>query len=144
MRSLFWFLLWFVMSWKASRRSSCLYHVRTRRHVFQNFKGVVTHLETRTSKQTGMQFDILVKVDMSRQNLLLLIRSLRQSASLGGVTLLADNSVNIKGNSSECAINRKWNKLRWNSRHRPKFFRTLWFGDWVVSQPLGRRHNSVS
>ncbi|PNF30241.1 Tyrosine 3-monooxygenase [Cryptotermes secundus] len=62
----------------------------------ENFKGAVTHLETRTSKQMGMQFDILVKVDMSRQNLLLLIRSLRQSASLGGVTLLADNSVSIK------------------------------------------------
>jgi tyrosine 3-monooxygenase len=66
-------------------------------HVFQNFKGTVTHLETRASKQLGMQFDILVRVDMSRQNLLLLIRSLRQSASLGGVTLLTDNSVSIKG-----------------------------------------------
>lgn len=62
----------------------------------ENFKGAVTHLETRASKQTGMQFDILVNVDMSRQNLLLLIRSLRQSASLGGVTLLTDNSVSIK------------------------------------------------
>jgi hypothetical protein len=37
---------------------------------------------------------------MSRKNLLLLIRSLRQSASLAGVTLLADNSVNIKGESA--------------------------------------------
>ncbi|GFG28174.1 hypothetical protein Cfor_07826 [Coptotermes formosanus] len=62
----------------------------------ENFKGTVTHLETRASKQQGIQFDILVRVDMSRQNLLLLIRSLRQSASLGGVTLLADNSVSIK------------------------------------------------
>jgi hypothetical protein len=79
------------------------------RHMFQNFKGAVTHLETRASKQMGMQFDILVKVDMSRQNLLLLIRSLRQSASLGGVTLLADNSVSIKGKSAECASNLKWN-----------------------------------
>jgi hypothetical protein len=61
----------------------------------------VTHLETRAAKQPGIQFDILVRVDMSRQNLLLLIRSLRQSTSLGGVTLLADNSVNIKGESPE-------------------------------------------
>lgn len=61
----------------------------------------MTHLETRASKQAGIQFDILVRVDMSRQNLLLLIRSLRQSASLGGVTLLADNSVSIKGESKE-------------------------------------------
>lgn len=58
------------------------------------------HLESRPSKTEGMQYDILVKVDMSRQNLLLLIRSLRQSASLGDVTLLADNSVSVKGMSS--------------------------------------------
>ena len=63
----------------------------------ENYKGTVTHLETRESKEPGMQFDILVRVDMSRQNLLLLIKSLRQSASLAGVTLLADNSVSIKG-----------------------------------------------
>jgi hypothetical protein len=81
------------------------------RHMFQNFKGSVTHLETRASKQVGMQFDILVKVDMSRQNLLLLIRSLRQSSSLGGVTLLADNSVSIKGKSRGGASNRKRNML---------------------------------
>ncbi|RZF46215.1 hypothetical protein LSTR_LSTR013848 [Laodelphax striatellus] len=58
----------------------------------ENFKGTVAHLETRPSKAEGMNFDILVRVDMSRQNLLLLIRSLRQSASLGEVTLLAENS----------------------------------------------------
>jgi hypothetical protein len=75
--------------------------------VFQNFKGTVTHLETRVSKQAGMQFDILVRVDMSRQNLLLLIRSLRQSASLAGVTLLADNSVSIKGESN-CQTRGLW------------------------------------
>lgn len=62
----------------------------------ENFKGTVTHLETRSSKQTGTQFDVLLRVDMSRQNLLLLIRSLRQSASLTGVTLLAEDNVSIK------------------------------------------------
>lgn len=63
----------------------------------ENFKGIVVHLETRPSKTEGMQFDILLRLDMSRQNLLLLIRSLRQSASLGEVSLLADNSVSVKG-----------------------------------------------
>uniref|UniRef100_A0A1B6CUP6 Tyrosine 3-monooxygenase n=1 Tax=Clastoptera arizonana TaxID=38151 RepID=A0A1B6CUP6_9HEMI len=62
----------------------------------ENFKGTVAHLESRPSKEPGMQFDILIKVDMTRQSLLLLIRSLRQSATLGGVTLLADNSMSIK------------------------------------------------
>ncbi|XP_012269076.2 tyrosine 3-monooxygenase isoform X1 [Athalia rosae] len=62
----------------------------------ENFKGVVEHLESRPSKKEGMQFDVLVKVDMNRQSLLQLIRNLRQSSSLGGVSLLADNSVSIK------------------------------------------------
>lgn len=62
----------------------------------ENFKGTVTHVESRTSKKEGLQFDVLVKVDMTRQSLLQLIRNLRQSSALDGVTLLADNSVSIK------------------------------------------------
>lgn len=62
----------------------------------ETFKGTVTHVESRPSKKEGLQFDVLVKVDMTRQSLLQLIRNLRQSSSLAGVTLLADNSVSIK------------------------------------------------
>lgn len=62
----------------------------------ENFKGTVTHVESRPSKREGQQFDVLVKVDMSKQCLLQLIRNLRQSSSLDGVSLLADNSVSIK------------------------------------------------
>ncbi|XP_011137576.1 tyrosine 3-monooxygenase isoform X1 [Harpegnathos saltator] len=62
----------------------------------ENFKGTVTHVESRPSKKEGVQFEVLVKVDMSRQSLLQLIRNLRQSSALDGVTLLADNSVSIK------------------------------------------------
>ena len=62
-------------------------------------KGAIVHLESRPSKANGVQFDVLVKVDMSRQNLLMLIKTLRQSSSLGGITLLADNSINIKSES---------------------------------------------
>lgn len=57
----------------------------------------MSHLETRESKAPGFGLDVLVKVSMSRQALLLLLRSLRQSSALGGVTLMADNSVSIKG-----------------------------------------------
>lgn len=66
----------------------------------QNFKGTVVHVETRPSKQEGIQYDVLVKLDSTRQSLLLLIRSLRQSAALGGVSLLTDNNVNVKGTAS--------------------------------------------
>lgn len=62
----------------------------------ENFKGLVTHLESRSSRKEGAQFDILINVNMTRQCLLQLIRNLRQSSSLGEVTLLAENSISIK------------------------------------------------
>ncbi|XP_014298867.1 tyrosine 3-monooxygenase isoform X2 [Microplitis demolitor] len=62
----------------------------------ENFKGIVTHLESRPSRKEGSQFDVLVKVDMTRHCLLQLIRNLRQSASLEEVNLLTENSVSIK------------------------------------------------
>ncbi|XP_076245874.1 tyrosine hydroxylase ple isoform X1 [Calliopsis andreniformis] len=64
--------------------------------IIENFKGTVTHVESRPSKKEKIQFEVLVKIDMTRQSLLQLIRNLRQSAALDGVTLLADNSVSIK------------------------------------------------
>lgn len=62
----------------------------------ENFKGTVTHVESRPSHMEKIQFDVLVKVDMTRPSLLQLIRNLRQSSALDGVTLLTDNSVSIK------------------------------------------------
>lgn len=63
----------------------------------QNFKGTVVHVESRPSNVPGVQYDALVKIDLTRQSLLLLIRSLRQSSALGGVSLLTDNNISIKG-----------------------------------------------
>ncbi|XP_065334590.1 tyrosine 3-monooxygenase [Cloeon dipterum] len=64
----------------------------------ENYSGVINHVESRPSKDNGVQFDVLIRVEMTRQNLLLLLRSLRQSASLAGVTLLQEetNSVSVK------------------------------------------------
>lgn len=53
--------------------------------------GVVIHVETRQSREEGVQYDVLIKVDMSRSNLLQLIRSLRQTNSFGGMSLAEDN-----------------------------------------------------
>lgn len=61
-----------------------------------NYKGCVQHLETRPSQLTGVQFDALVKVSMSRINLLQLIRSLRQSTSFAGVNLVSENNISSK------------------------------------------------
>ncbi|XP_055603410.1 tyrosine 3-monooxygenase isoform X2 [Uranotaenia lowii] len=63
----------------------------------ETFHGTVAHIESRQSRSEGVQFDVLVKVDMARSNLLQLIRSLRQTASFGSVSLLSENTnVNVK------------------------------------------------
>ncbi|XP_077301133.1 tyrosine hydroxylase ple isoform X1 [Arctopsyche grandis] len=62
----------------------------------ENYKGVVNHLETRPSKTEGILFDVLINVNMSRANLLLLIRALRQSSSFVGVNLLTENNLSAK------------------------------------------------
>ncbi|KAM3968504.1 tyrosine hydroxylase ple [Aphomia sociella] len=61
-----------------------------------NYKGCVQHLETRPSQLAGVQFDALVKVSMSRINLLQLIRSLRQSTAFAGVNLVSENNISSK------------------------------------------------
>ncbi|GLV33710.1 pale [Carabus blaptoides fortunei] len=60
------------------------------------YQGAVVHLETRPNKAQSTQFDVLVKVDMSRQSLLQLIKSLRQSSSLESVSLLAEEGISVK------------------------------------------------
>jgi tyrosine 3-monooxygenase len=62
----------------------------------ETHNGVVNHLESRQSRTDGVQFDVLIKIDMSRNGLLQLIRSLRQTLSFGGLTLLAENCVSVK------------------------------------------------
>ncbi|KAG4070984.1 hypothetical protein HA402_001421 [Bradysia odoriphaga] len=58
--------------------------------------GAIVHLESRASREEGVQYDVLVKVDMSRVNLLQLIRSLRQTKSFGGVNLVAEDNISVK------------------------------------------------
>lgn len=64
--------------------------------MIQNGNGIIVHLESRPSKQTGVQFDVLVKVDMSRYDLLNLIKALRKNVALTDVTVLTENSINLK------------------------------------------------
>lgn len=63
----------------------------------ETYHGTIVHLESRPSREENVQYDVLVKVDMSRSNLLQLIRSLRQTNSFGGVNLIsAESSINVK------------------------------------------------
>lgn len=62
----------------------------------EKYQGTVAHLETRPNKNESGQLDALVKVDMTRLSLLQLIKSLRQSYSLEGVTLIGDDNITSK------------------------------------------------
>lgn len=62
----------------------------------QNGKGNVVHLESRPSKEQGVQFDVLAKVDMTRRDLLVLMKILRQSSTLASITILAEDNINVK------------------------------------------------
>ncbi|KAJ1525410.1 hypothetical protein ONE63_010224 [Megalurothrips usitatus] len=62
----------------------------------ENLKGTVVQLESRPSKTPGCQLDVLVTLDMARSSLQQLLRSLRQSGALAGVTLLSENKVDAK------------------------------------------------
>ncbi|XP_067644198.1 tyrosine 3-monooxygenase [Eurosta solidaginis] len=62
----------------------------------ETFKGTVQHVESRASREAGVDHDVLIKVDMTRGNLLQLIRSLRQSGSFNSISLLAENNISVK------------------------------------------------
>ncbi|XP_050546397.1 tyrosine 3-monooxygenase isoform X1 [Daktulosphaira vitifoliae] len=65
-------------------------------NIIHSGKGKVIHIESRPSKERGVKFDILVKVDITRKNLLALLKSLRQSSTLASVTVLAEDNTNVK------------------------------------------------
>lgn len=61
----------------------------------ETYKGTVIHLESRQSKETNVQFDVLLKVEMTRACLLQLCRSLRQTASFGSISLMSEDNVSV-------------------------------------------------
>ncbi|XP_039965211.1 tyrosine 3-monooxygenase [Bactrocera neohumeralis] len=62
----------------------------------ETFKGAVQHVESRVSREQGVEHDVLIKVDMTRGNLLQLVRSLRQSGSFQSISLLAEHNISVK------------------------------------------------
>ncbi|XP_036345230.1 tyrosine 3-monooxygenase-like [Rhagoletis pomonella] len=62
----------------------------------ETFKGAVQHVESRVSREQGVDHDVLIKVDMTRGNLLQLVRSLRQSGSFNSISLLAEHNISVK------------------------------------------------
>ncbi|XP_060534744.1 tyrosine 3-monooxygenase [Cylas formicarius] len=62
----------------------------------EKYQGVVVHLETRPNQKDGGQLDALVKIDMSRVNLLQLLKNLRQSMTLDHATLIGEDNISAK------------------------------------------------
>lgn len=62
----------------------------------ETFHGIVQHIESRQSREEGIEHDFLIKLSMNRGNLLQLIRSLRQSGSFSSISLLAENNISVK------------------------------------------------
>ncbi|XP_048525625.1 tyrosine 3-monooxygenase isoform X2 [Dendroctonus ponderosae] len=59
-------------------------------------QGVVVHLETRPSQGESARLDTLLKVDMTRINMLLLLKNLRQSQTLQHATLIGEDNISAK------------------------------------------------
>ncbi|CAG9856974.1 unnamed protein product [Phyllotreta striolata] len=62
----------------------------------EKYQGGVLHLETRPNRRDDAQLDALVKIQMSRVNLLQLLKGLRQSGTLEHVTLIGDDNISAK------------------------------------------------
>lgn len=62
----------------------------------EKYQGVVVHLETRPNQKDSVQLDALVKIDMSRINMLQLLKNLRQSQTLQHATLIGEDNISAK------------------------------------------------
>ncbi|XP_053638906.1 tyrosine 3-monooxygenase [Cherax quadricarinatus] len=62
----------------------------------ENFKGTVMHVETRPAPRKGVAFDVLFKIDILREPLLNLLKSLRQGSTIASVNLLSERYSSIK------------------------------------------------
>lgn len=62
----------------------------------EKYQGVVSHLETRPCQSDNNQLEVLIKIIMTPQNLLQLIKNFRQSSSLGSVALLGEDNLSVK------------------------------------------------
>uniref|UniRef100_T1IS97 Biopterin-dependent aromatic amino acid hydroxylase family profile domain-containing protein n=1 Tax=Strigamia maritima TaxID=126957 RepID=T1IS97_STRMM len=62
----------------------------------ENFKGVILHLESRAAKKPGVQIEVLVTLEITRNHLLNLLKTLRQSSSLVDVSVLTEQHLSIK------------------------------------------------
>ncbi|XP_059216061.1 tyrosine 3-monooxygenase [Stomoxys calcitrans] len=62
----------------------------------ENYHGTIQHVESRQSRSDGVDHDVLIKLSMTRGNLLQLIRSLRQTGSFSSINLMAENNISVK------------------------------------------------
>ncbi|XP_030765801.1 tyrosine 3-monooxygenase [Sitophilus oryzae] len=64
--------------------------------LIEKYNGTVVHLETRPNANETAQLDALIKIDMSRLNMLQLLKNLRQSQTLEHTTLIGEDNISAK------------------------------------------------
>ncbi|KAL1517550.1 hypothetical protein ABEB36_001300 [Hypothenemus hampei] len=62
----------------------------------EKYQGVVVHLETRPNQTDSIQLDVLIKIDMTRANMLQLLKNLRQSQTLQHASLIGEDNISSK------------------------------------------------
>lgn len=62
----------------------------------EKHQGDVIHLETRPNQKDKNQLDALIKIQMTRVNMLQLLKNLRQSGALEHVTLISEDNISAK------------------------------------------------
>jgi len=62
----------------------------------ENCRGIINHIETRQSTKKGIQFEVLIRFEMTRDCLLSLMKALRQSASLAEAVVINERLRGIK------------------------------------------------
>lgn len=62
----------------------------------EKYQGDVVHLETRPNQKDQVQLDALIEIQMSRVNMLQLLKNLRQSGALEHVTLISEDNISAK------------------------------------------------
>lgn len=59
--------------------------------------GIVSHMESRQSREPNCQFDILLKIEIVWTNFVTLLRSLRQCQAVYGVNVISTQGTVVKG-----------------------------------------------
>lgn len=83
--------------------------------IFQSSKVIIEHIESRKSKKSGAQFEILIKCFGSRDRITSHVNSIRMITSIIDVTTVTDQDADTKGNNANINVHREIEFLPFSS-----------------------------